>query len=167
MNDKSSLDISFERDSKKVAKKLPFFYSLIQPTNKFNDGGPTPNLFKPRYIPIKVGEVKDLNIRLDEDGEFHFLYLKANATDTDNKTESFGTLINDMVKVTIFSQSNGARELMQETSLSSLQGDNGGMAMVRHPFLLPRSGIIVVRVTNKFNSDIRLNGFLSGYKIQQ
>jgi len=161
-------------------KIQPFFYSFINRDDTFNDGGANPTN-KPRYIPMASNETKIIPIALQDDGIFRLHNLQFNVADTNNElgqnlgyTAPFppvGSVLQtahyqNSVEIELFVESNGARQLIEFGSSRLFFGNQGGMKFVRRPFLLPRSGLISVRIKNKLPFAIRIDGYLFGYKVQ-
>jgi len=161
--------------------RVPYFYSLLPRDIDFDDGGAGADVFNPRYIPILSGETKQIPIQLQDDSVYKLLYLHFNVGNTDNQLATLGSTIPNpacpseviggewftrLLDINVFASASGGRELISKGSSRLEYGGQGGMAMVRHPYLFPRSSLINVVFTNKSNETLRVDGFFFGYKVQ-
>jgi len=161
-------------------KVQPFFYSLINDDEVFDDGniGATDD---PRYFRLLANETKTIPVQLQDDSIFRLHYLEYNVGDANgNLGPNLGYTVPfppvssvpqtkyyvQSVDVELFAESSGARQLIEFGAGRIQFGNQGGMKYVRHPFLLPRSGQLSLKFKNRLPFDVYIDGFLFGYKVQ-
>lgn len=172
--------VRLDKQHRGKLKKLPFYYSLINKDETFDDGGAGAT-DRPRYFELGVGEVKQIPIKLEDDGVWRLHHLEYNVADTSNElgpTPNFSTPYvpkssvpqtrywTQFVEVEMYVESSGARQIIEFGTGRLHFGNQGGMKFLRHPFLLPRSGLVNVVFKNNFGQPLRIDGYLFGYKTQ-
>lgn len=159
--------------------KYPYFLSLIPiGDNKADAFGNTP----PMYITINPNQRISIPLTLNNDGLFRFLYMKFSALARSGITGEFsgrtvgvgrpqtmqgytGSFQNvSFLTFTLITQSIGARPIIQKLNPNTIQGEQGGMAMVRRAALNPQNSTIELIIESKASVPLYLNGFLFGYK---
>jgi len=172
--------VRLDKQHRGQLKKLPFYYSLIDNDDTYNDGGAgaTDN---PRYFQLGPNETKQIPIKLSDDGVWRLHHIQYNVGDLNNElgpNQNYSTAFvpkssvpqtnyyTSYVEVALYAESSGARQLIEFGTGRLHFGNQGGMKYLRHPFLLPRSGLVNIVFRNKLSTAVRIDGYLFGYKTQ-